>query len=159
MMKTPVQGPGRHRGLRGGLGGGSGAYLSHDGECRTPDPLAAGTPRMHAIVYRCYGGPERMALDDIARPALTEDRVLIKVRAAAVDPLDYHFLRGEPYVMRMSSGVGAPTNTRLGVDFAGTVEAVGANVRRFKPGDAVFGGVTGAFAEVLERARRPGRWR
>src|SRR4051794_18820485 len=104
--------------------GAVGAYLSHEGECRTPETLASDTPRMHAIVYRCYGGPERMVLDDIAKPALTDDRVLIKVHAAAVNPLDYHFLRGEPYVMRMSSGVGAPKNTRLGVDFSGTVEAV-----------------------------------
>jgi NADPH:quinone reductase-like Zn-dependent oxidoreductase len=124
-------------------------YLAHEGECRTPDPLPAGAPRMRAVVYRCYGGPERARLEEVARPALADDRVLIKVRAAAVNPLDFHYLRGEPYVMRMSSGVGAPANPRLGVDFAGVVEAVGPNVRRFKAGDEVFGGVTGAFAEYV----------
>jgi NADPH:quinone reductase-like Zn-dependent oxidoreductase len=124
-------------------------YLAHEGECRPPVPLAAGAQRMRAIVYRCYGGPERLQLEDIARPALADERVLVKVHAAAVNPVDFHYLRGEPYVMRLSAGVGAPDNPRLGVDFAGTVEAVGARVQRFKVGDEVFGGVTGAFAEYV----------
>ena len=127
----------------------SASYLAHEGECRPPDPVAPGAPRMRAVVHRCYGGPERAVLEEIARPRLADDRVLIKVRAAAVNPLDFHYVRGEPYVMRLSAGIGTPTNPRLGVDFSGTVEAVGANIRRFKVGDEVFGAVTGAFAEYV----------
>ena len=124
-------------------------YLSHDGECRTAEPLAANAPTMKAIVYRCYGGPEVLKLEDIARPAAADDRVLIKVHAAAVNPLDWHYMRGLPYIMRADAGIGAPKDIRMGVDFAGTVEAVGKEVKRFKAGDEVFGGVTGAFAEYV----------
>jgi len=101
------------------------------------------------VVFRCYGGPEVLSHEDVAKPALEADRVLVRVHAAAANPLDWHYMRGEPYIMRMSSGFGAPKDTRAGVDFAGTVEAVGANVTRFKPGDEVFGGVSGAFAEYV----------
>jgi NADPH:quinone reductase-like Zn-dependent oxidoreductase len=124
-------------------------YLSHDGECRAPEPLAANTATMKAIVYRCYGGPEVLKLEDIAKPAVADDRVLIKVRAAGVNPLDWHYMRGLPYIMRGDVGVGAPKDIRMGVDFAGTVEAVGKNIKRFKPGDEVFGGASGAFSEYV----------
>lgn len=125
------------------------AYISHEGECRPPEILASGTPTMKAVVYRCYGGPERVTLEDVAKPVPTDNGVLVKVRAAGVNPLDWHELRGLPYVMRLSAGVGAPKYIRLGTDFAGTVEAVGKNVTRFKPGDDVFGGAGGAFAEYV----------
>jgi NADPH:quinone reductase-like Zn-dependent oxidoreductase len=124
-------------------------YLSHDGDCRAPEPLAANTATMKAIVYRCYGGPDVLKLEDIAKPALADDRVLIKVRAAGVNPLDWHYMRGLPYIMRADVGVGAPKDMRMGADFAGTVEAVGRNVKRFKPGDEVFGGANGAFGEYV----------
>ncbi len=124
-------------------------YLSHDGDCRAPEPLAANTAAMKAIVYRCYGGPEVLKLEDIARPVLTDDRVLVKVHAAGVNPLDWHYMRGLPYIMRADSGIGAPRDIRMGADFAGTVEAVGKNVKRFKPGDEVFGGASGAFGEYV----------
>jgi NADPH:quinone reductase-like Zn-dependent oxidoreductase len=78
-----------------------------------------------------------------------DDQVLVKVHAAAVNPLDWHYMRGSPYIMRLGTGLGAPDEPRLGVDFAGTVESVGKDVTRFKPGDAVFGGRTGAFAEFV----------
>ncbi|MEP6886221.1 MAG: NAD(P)-dependent alcohol dehydrogenase [Gammaproteobacteria bacterium] len=104
---------------------------------------------MKAIVYRCYGSPDVVRLEGIPKPALSDDRVLVKVRAASVNPLDWHYMRGEPYFMRAMAGLGAPKDIRLGVDFAGTVEAVGKNVTRFKPGDAVFGGADGAFAEYV----------
>jgi NADPH:quinone reductase-like Zn-dependent oxidoreductase len=71
------------------------------------------------------------------------------VQAASVNPLDWHYMRGKPYVMRGSAGLGAPDDIRLGVDFAGTVEAVGKNVTQFKPGDEVFGGADGAFAQYV----------
>jgi NADPH:quinone reductase-like Zn-dependent oxidoreductase len=104
---------------------------------------------MNAIVYRCYGAPEVLNLERIEKPVPADDEVLVKIRAAAVNPLDWHYMRGEPYIMRLGSGLGAPHNSRLGVDFAGTIESVGRKVRRFKPGDEVFGGRTGAFAEYV----------
>jgi NADPH:quinone reductase-like Zn-dependent oxidoreductase len=77
------------------------------------------------------------------------------VHAAAVNPLDWHYMHGTPYVMRLGSGLGKPKEIRMGVDFAGTVESIGRDVTRFKPGDEVFGGRTGAFGEyVTIRAER-----
>ena len=78
-----------------------------------------------------------------------DDEVLVRVRAAAVNPLDWHATMGWPYIMRIGNGLGSPNNVRMGVDFAGTVEAVGAKVTRFKPGDDVFGARNGAFAEYV----------
>lgn len=123
--------------------------LSHDSPCGVPDPLAGDTQRMKAIVSRCYGPPEALKLEEIAKPIPEDNQVLVKVRAAAVNPLDWHYMRGEPYVMRLMSGLGQPADARVGVDFAGTVEAVGKSVTRFKPGDEVFGGRSGAFAEYI----------
>jgi NADPH:quinone reductase-like Zn-dependent oxidoreductase len=90
-----------------------------------------------------------LKLEDIEMPTPADDQVLVKVHAAAVNPLDFHYMHGTPYLMRLDSGVGTPKNTRLGVDFAGTVEAIGKNVTRFHPGDEVFGGRTGAFGEYV----------
>lgn len=123
--------------------------LSYDSPCRAPDSLRGDTQRMKAIVSRCYGSPEVLKLEEIAKPTAADDEVLVKVHAASLNPLDWHYMRGKPYIMRMSSGLGAPTDTRVGVDFAGTVEAVGKNVKRFKPGDEVFGGRSGALAEYV----------
>ena len=83
-------------------------------------------------------------------------QILVRVRAASINPYDWHFVEGTPYVMRaMGVGLRKPKDTRLGVDFAGTVEAVGKNVTQFKPGDEVFGGRGGAFAQyVCPRATR-----
>jgi NADPH:quinone reductase-like Zn-dependent oxidoreductase len=77
--------------------------------------------------------------------------VLIRVRAASVNPLDWHYMRGSPYIMRFMSGLGAPNNPRLGADFAGVVEAVGSSVTNFQVGDAVFGTGSGAFSEYLTK--------
>ena len=123
--------------------------LSHNGTCEAPPPLAANLPFMRAMVYRCYGAPQMVKLETLEKPRPAPDRVLVKVAVAAVNPLDWHYLEGEPYLMRAMSGVGRPTDIRLGVDFAGTVEAVGADVKRFKPGDRVFGGADGSFAEYV----------
>jgi len=127
-------------------------FVSHDSACGPPQALPADAQRMKAIVYRCYGSSAVLKLEDVARPALADDRVLINVRAASVNPLDWHYMRGTPYIVRMETGVGAPKNIQLGVDFAGTVVAVGKNVKRFKPGDDVFGGKSGAFAEYVSMA-------
>jgi NADPH:quinone reductase-like Zn-dependent oxidoreductase len=124
--------------------------LSHDSPCAPAPALPGNAQLMKAIVSRCYGPPDVLKLEDIEKPSPADDELLVKVHAAAANPLDYHRVRGKPYIMRMmGSGVGAPESTRVGVDFAGTVEAVGKNVKRFKPGDEVFGGRTGAFAEYV----------
>ena len=84
---------------------------------------------------------------DIEKPVPKNNEVLIKVRAASVNPLDWHTMRGSPYLARMMGGLREPKDQRLGVDVAGQVEAVGSNVTHFKPGDDVFGLCQGAFAE------------
>ncbi|TSA17853.1 NAD(P)-dependent alcohol dehydrogenase, partial [bacterium] len=102
---------------------------------------------MKAIVYHNYGSPDVLQCEEIEMPTAGDEEVLIKVRAASVNPLDWHFVRGIPYFLRMMAGLSKPKSTRLGVDLAGKVEAVGRNVTQFKPGDEVFGTGQGAFAE------------
>jgi NADPH:quinone reductase-like Zn-dependent oxidoreductase len=123
--------------------------LSHTSACGPAPAVADGTESMKAIVYRCYGSPEVLGFEDVEKPTPAENEVLVKVHAASVNPLDWHYMRGSPYLMRLGTGLGAPKDPRLGVDFAGTVEAVGKSVTRFKPGDEVFGGRGGAFAEYV----------
>jgi NADPH:quinone reductase-like Zn-dependent oxidoreductase len=115
---------------------------------QTPSPSAA--PLMKAILYHNYGSPDVLRLEEIEKPVPNDNQVLVRVRAASVNPLDWHYMEGTPYIMRaMGIGLRKPTDERLGVDYAGTVEAVGKNVTEFKPGDEVFGGKTGAFAEYV----------
>ncbi len=102
---------------------------------------------MKAIVYSNYGSPDVLKCEGIEKPTAGDDEVLIKVRAASVNPVDWHFMRGTPYFVRILAGLRKPKITRLGVDVAGQVEAVGRNVTQFKPGDEVFGSCRGAFAE------------
>jgi len=123
--------------------------LSYDSACGPAPVLGSDTKLMKAIVYRCYGSADVLNFESVEKPEPADGEVLVKVRAAAVNPLDWHYMRGAPYIMRLGTGLGAPENSRLGVDFAGTVEAVGKNVTRFQPGDNVFGGSTGAFAEYV----------
>ncbi len=104
---------------------------------------------MKAIVYDEYGSPDVAELRDVEVPAVGGDDVLVRIRAASVNPLDWHFLKGTPYLLRVQAGMRTPKNNRLGVDVAGEVEAVGKNVTEFKAGDEVFGGSTGSFAEYL----------
>src|SRR6266849_9305901 len=94
---------------------------------------------MKAIVYSNYGSPDVLRCEDIEKPTAGDDEVLIKVRAASVNPLDWHLMGGTPYIVRIKTGLRTPKITRLGVDLAGEVEAVGRNVTQFKPGDEVFG--------------------
>jgi len=133
--------------------GGFIAYWRSTNECnRTTAPANP----MKAIVY-CDYGVANLKLEEIEKPVPNDDQILVKVRAASVNPYDWHFVEGTPYVMRAIAGVGLrkPKDIRLGVDFAGTVEAVGKNVTQFKPGDEVFGGRGGAFAQyVCPRATR-----
>ncbi len=123
--------------------------VSHDSACEPPATPPKGTLLVRGFRYRCYGGPDVLTLADISRPVPDSNELLVKVRAASLNPLDWHFMRGKPYVMRLSSGLGKPKDPRAGVDFSGTVEAVGSAVTRFKPGDHVFGAGDGAFAEYL----------
>ena len=104
---------------------------------------------MKAIVYTEYGPPDVLQFTEMAKPTPKDDEVLIRIRAASVNPLDWHFLRGTPYAMRMAAGLRRPKLARLGIDVSGQVEAVGRNVTQFQPGDAVFGACRGAFAEYV----------
>ena len=104
---------------------------------------------MKAIVYYDYGSPDVLKCEEIEKPPLGDDEVLIRVRAASVNPIDSHFMRGRPYLFRIMIGLRKPKVERLGADVAGQVEAVGKNVNQFKPGDAVFGTCRGAFAEYV----------
>ncbi len=123
--------------------------LSHNAPCTAPPEAGPGAETMRAVTYTCYGGPEVLGLAEVEKPVPAAGEVRVRVHRAAVNPLDWHFMRGSPYVMRLGAGVGAPNRPRLGVDFAGTVDAVGAGVTRFQVGDAVFGGKFGAFAEFI----------
>src|SRR5436305_196378 len=112
---------------------------------------AAPNHPMKAIVYSDYG-LSNLKLENIEKPVPNDDQILVKVRAASINPYDWHFVEGTPYIMRMMGvGLRKPKDIQLGVDFAGTVEAVGKNVTQFKPGDDVFGGKGGAFAEYVCR--------
>jgi NADPH:quinone reductase-like Zn-dependent oxidoreductase len=102
---------------------------------------------MKAIVYHNYGPPDVLKCEDVEKPVPKNNEILIKVRAASLNPLDWHFLRGTPYVVRIITGLRKPKFIGLGADVAGQVEAVGKNVTQFKRGDDVFGGCRGAFAE------------
>jgi NADPH:quinone reductase-like Zn-dependent oxidoreductase len=106
---------------------------------------------MKAIVRHEYGAPEDLELKDVDKPEPTGDEVLVRVVAAGVNMADVDYLRGHPRAARLGTGLGKPKNTRLGLDLAGYVEAVGPEVTRFGPGDEVFGDLTnygyGAFAE------------
>ena len=123
--------------------------MSHTAACGAAPSLPAGATLMKGVVRRCYGPPDVVRYEDLVKPTPADDEVLVKVRAASVNPLDWHYVEGTPYLVRIDRGFGKPEDPRLGVDFAGTVEAVGKSVRRFKPGDQVFGGKLGAFAQYL----------
>ena len=128
------------------------AYWTSASDCERY--AAAPANPMKAIVY-CDYGVANLKVVDVEKPVPTDDQVLVKVRATSVNPYDWHFVEGTPKIMRLGVGLRKPKDTRLGVDYAGTVEAVGKSVTRFKPGDEVFGGKTGAFAEyVCVRADR-----
>src|SRR6266540_948456 len=130
------------------------SYWRSSNDCDKRNAAAPTNP-MKAITY-CDYGLANLKLEEIEKPTPNDDQLLVKVRAASVNPYDWHFVEGTPKVMRMMGvGLRKPKDTRVGVDFAGTVEAVGKKVTQFKPGDDVFGGRGGAFAEyVCPRADR-----
>ena len=105
---------------------------------------------MKAMIFRKYGPPDVLHLEEVEKPIPKDNELLIKVQAASVNALDWHFLRGKPFLVRMRFGVFRPKTRILGYDIAGRVEAVGKNVTRFKLGDEVFAGLgfsLGGFAE------------
>ena len=106
---------------------------------------------MKAMVYEQYGTPEVLELREVEKPTPKDDEVLIRVVAASVTPLDWHFLTGKPYIARLMAGLLKPKYSVLGVDVAGRVEEVGPDFEQFQPGDEVFGlsFISGALAEYL----------
>src|SRR6184192_308656 len=122
------------------------AYWKSTNDCgRTASP----TNPMKAIVY-CDYGLANLKLEEVEKPVPNDDQILVRVRAASVNPYDWHFIEGTPKIMRaMGVGLRKPKDTQVGVDYAGTVEAVGKNATQFKPGDEVFGGKNGAIAEYV----------
>lgn len=105
---------------------------------------------MKAILFPNYGPPAGLVLQEVAKPTPHANQVLVKIYAAAANPLDWHRLRADPFIVRLSDGLLKPKNTRLGADIAGRVEAVGTAVTQFQPGDEVFGDVgAGGFAEYV----------
>ena len=104
---------------------------------------------MKAFIYKRYGKPDVLELQDLPSSEVADDGVLVRVRATSVNPVDWHTMTGTPALVRMQAGLRRPKNERLGVDFAGTVEAVGKDVTHLKPGDDVFGARNGAFAEYV----------
>jgi NADPH:quinone reductase-like Zn-dependent oxidoreductase len=124
------------------------AYWTSSNDCGY---AAAPTNPMKAII-NCDYGLAHLKLENVEKPVPNDDQILVRVRAASVNPYDWHFIEGTPKIIRlMGVGLRKPKDTRVGVDFAGTVEAVGKNVTQFKPGDEVFGGKGGAFAEYVCR--------
>jgi NADPH:quinone reductase-like Zn-dependent oxidoreductase len=123
--------------------------LSHTSACGVAPAVPAGVASMRAATYRCYGSPDVVKIETLAKPTLGDHVLLVRVHAASLNALEYHFMRGEPYVVRAMTGLGAPKDVRLGTDYAGTVEAVGKLVTRFNPGDEVFGGGSGALAQYI----------
>jgi NADPH:quinone reductase-like Zn-dependent oxidoreductase len=106
---------------------------------------------MRALVRHQYGGPGVVRVEEVDRPELTDDRVLVRVRASSLNKADFHQLRGFPRFLRpvTRGGVLRPKSALFGTDFAGVVEAVGKDVTDLVPGDEVFGGRNGAFAEYV----------
>jgi len=107
---------------------------------------------MKAIVQHKYGSTGVLGLEDIDKPAVRDDEVLVRVQAASIHMGDWHLMKGEPYLIRLGFGLRRPKYSVPGSDIAGTVEAVGKDVEHLKPGDEVFGWCTGAFAEFAVAA-------
>ena len=128
--------------------------MRYDAPCEAAAPPPSGTPTMKAVLHRCYGPADVLSIEDVPKPTVADGDVLVKVRAVSLNALDSHVLHGDPYVvMRFAGCAACRRRPSLGVDFAGTVEAVGKNVAGFKPGDEVFGGKGGNFGAFAEYVR------
>jgi NADPH:quinone reductase-like Zn-dependent oxidoreductase len=104
---------------------------------------------LKAIVYERYGPPAVLELRELEMPEVPDDCLLVRVRASSVNPVDWYMMTGSPFLVRLLAGLRRPKDNRLGSDFAGTVEAVGASVERFRAGDEVFGTKGDCFAEYI----------
>src|SRR2546421_12237447 len=102
---------------------------------------------MKAILLTQYGSPDVLQFKEVEKPVPKDGEILVKIHAASANPLDWHLMRGAPFLARLAGGLRKPKDPRLGADIAGRVEAVGNNVTQFQPGDEVFGACTGSFAE------------
>jgi NADPH:quinone reductase-like Zn-dependent oxidoreductase len=125
--------------------------LSHTTPCG-PSPTVAVVHPGRAALARCYGSADVIRIENIEQPVPGDHGLLVRVHASSVNPLDWHTLRGEPYLMRPNSGWGTPHDILVGTDFSGTVQSVGKLVTRFKPGDEVFGAADGAFGQYIRTA-------
>src|SRR5438270_3399126 len=121
------------------------AYWSSTNDCNRNS--ATPTNPMKAIV-NCEHAVGNLQLRDLEKPSPNDNEVLVRVRAASINPVDGHLIRGS-WMMRPMSGLRKPKNTRFGTDFAGTIEAIGKDVTNFKPGDEVFGAKNGAVADYI----------
>jgi NADPH:quinone reductase-like Zn-dependent oxidoreductase len=122
----------------------------------------ATAPTMRAVVARSYGSADVLRVEEIARPTIDDDEVLVEVRAAGLDRGTWHLMTGEPYVARLAFGIRAPRRPVIGMDLAGVVVDVGPKVTRFTPGDEVYGVGRGTFAQFAaasedQLARKPAR--
>src|SRR5258705_8923414 len=125
-----------------------------------PTPVTAGGDTMKAICQDQYGSADVLRLAEIGRPAIRDDEVLVRVHAAGLDRGTWHLMAGQPYPIRLMSGLRTPKNPVPGLDVAGSVVAAGADVTRFEAGDEVFGISGGSFAEYAcarqdKLARKP----
>ena len=123
------------------------AYWRSTNDCQ-PQSAAPTTP-MKAVVHCEYGKPDVLEVKDIEKPTPDDTQLLVRVRAASLNPLDGHMMRGMLLVRLMGNGLRKPKDTRIGVDYSGVVEAVGKNVTQYKVGDEVFGGRNGALAQYI----------
>ena len=121
------------------------AYWTSTNDCN--QSAVAPTNPMKAIVS-CEYGAANLQLRELEKPAPLDNEVLVRVRAASINPVDGHMIRGS-WLMRPMSGMRKPKNTRFGTDFSGMVEAIGKDVTNFKPGDEVFGAKNGAVADYI----------
>jgi NADPH:quinone reductase-like Zn-dependent oxidoreductase len=122
------------------------AYWTTTNDCDRKTTAVPANP-MKAVI-KCEYGIENLKLRDVEKPTPADDQLLVRVRAISVNPVDGHLTRGM-WLARMMGGLRKPKDITVGVDYSGVVEAVGKNVTSFKPGDEVFGGKTGAFAEYI----------
>ena len=123
------------------------AYWRSTNDCQ-PQSAAPANP-MKAVVHCEYGKPDVLEVKDIEKPTPDDTQLLVRVRAASLNPLDGHMMRGMLLVRLMGNGLRKPKDTRIGVDYSGVVEAVGKNVTQYKVGDEVFGGRNGALAQYI----------
>jgi NADPH:quinone reductase-like Zn-dependent oxidoreductase len=107
---------------------------------------------MKAILFTKYGSPDVLQVTEVEKPTPKDHQVLVRVHAASANPLDWHHMRGTPFLVRLGDGFLKPKDPKLGADVAGVVEAIGSNVTEFKPGDEVFGVCSGSFAEYAVAA-------